>query len=117
LELARSTMWGWHAELAQLVRPLVDAMWKDALASPYLCTDATASWCKRKSGAAWATSGCSSRPIGTYAIAILPGATRKPSMHTFAAALDVNPEENPLIVGIVREWSPGARCRFRVILR
>jgi transposase len=41
LELARSTMCGWHAELAELVRPLVDAMWKDAQASPYLCTDAT----------------------------------------------------------------------------
>jgi transposase len=41
LELARSTMCGWHAELAELVRPLIDAMWKDAQASPYLCTDAT----------------------------------------------------------------------------
>ncbi len=41
LELARSTVCGWHEELATLVRPLVTAMWKDALASPYLCTDAT----------------------------------------------------------------------------
>ena len=41
LELARSTMCGWHAELAALIRPLIDAMWQDALGSPYLCTDAT----------------------------------------------------------------------------
>jgi transposase len=41
LELARSTICGWHGELAELVRPLVAAMWQDALASPYLCTDAT----------------------------------------------------------------------------
>lgn len=41
LPLARSTICGWHAELADLVRPLVDAMWRDALTAPYLCTDAT----------------------------------------------------------------------------
>ena len=41
LELARSTVCGWHEELSTLVQPLVTAMWKDALASPYLCTDAT----------------------------------------------------------------------------
>jgi transposase len=41
LELARSTVCAWHMELAHLVAPLLVAMWKDALASPYLCTDAT----------------------------------------------------------------------------
>jgi transposase len=41
LELARSTMCGWHAEAAALARPVVRAMWLDALRSPYLCTDAT----------------------------------------------------------------------------
>jgi transposase len=41
LELARSTICGWHMELANLVRPLIDAIWNDALASPILCTDAT----------------------------------------------------------------------------
>jgi len=42
LRLAKSTIGNWHAELAKLVRPLVDAMWKDALEhSPYLCVDAT----------------------------------------------------------------------------
>jgi transposase len=41
LELARSTMCGWHAELAPLARLVVDAMWDDAWRSPYLCTDAT----------------------------------------------------------------------------
>jgi transposase len=41
LELARSTLCGWHEELASLARPLVDAMWEDAFESPYLCTDAT----------------------------------------------------------------------------
>ena len=41
LPLARSTICGWHAELADLVRPLIEAMWQDALTAPYLCTDAT----------------------------------------------------------------------------
>jgi transposase len=41
LELARSTMCGWHGELADVVRPLVDAMRADAFKQPYLCTDAT----------------------------------------------------------------------------
>ncbi len=41
LELARSTICGWHASLAQLAKPLIVAMWKDALTAPYLCTDAT----------------------------------------------------------------------------
>ena len=41
LELARSTICGWHIELAELIRALIDAMWQDALGSPYLCTDAT----------------------------------------------------------------------------
>jgi hypothetical protein len=39
--LARSTICGWHAELAALARPLVEAMRADALEQPYLCTDAT----------------------------------------------------------------------------
>jgi transposase len=41
LELARSTMCGWHGELADVVRPLVDAMRVDAFKQPYLCVDAT----------------------------------------------------------------------------
>jgi transposase len=41
LELARSTICGWHTELAGLVHVLVEVMWQDALGSPYLCTDAT----------------------------------------------------------------------------
>ena len=41
LELARSTICGWHEVLADLVKPLVDAMWADARGAPYLCTDAT----------------------------------------------------------------------------
>jgi transposase len=41
LELARSTICGWHGALALLARPVVDAMWADAMHSPYLCTDAT----------------------------------------------------------------------------
>jgi transposase len=41
LPLARSTICGWHAELGNLVRPLIEAMWQDALTAPYLCTDAT----------------------------------------------------------------------------
>ena len=41
LPLARSTVCGWHASLATLVRPLLEAMWKDALTAPYLCADAT----------------------------------------------------------------------------
>jgi len=34
-------MCGWHEELAQLARPVVEAMRADALEQPYLCTDAT----------------------------------------------------------------------------
>jgi transposase len=41
LALARSTLCGWHEELGDLVRPLVGAMWEDALAAPVLHTDAT----------------------------------------------------------------------------
>jgi transposase len=41
LELARSTVCGWHQALAELVRPLVDAMWTDAFTAPFLCADAT----------------------------------------------------------------------------
>ncbi len=42
LTMARSTLCSWHDQLADLVRPLVEAMWQDALSSsPYLCTDAT----------------------------------------------------------------------------
>jgi len=41
LELARSTVCGWHGALAELAKPLVDAMWTDAFTAPYLCTDAT----------------------------------------------------------------------------
>jgi transposase len=40
-DLARTTMCTWHIALALLAKPLIDAMWDDALTSPYLCTDAT----------------------------------------------------------------------------
>ncbi len=41
VELARSTMCGWHAALAELGKPLLAAMRDDAFKQPYLCTDAT----------------------------------------------------------------------------
>lgn len=41
LEFSRSTLCGWHEQLQPLVDPLVEAMWKDAMSAPYLCTDAT----------------------------------------------------------------------------
>ena len=41
LELSRSTICGWHMQLEVLVRPLVEAMRVDALASAVLCVDAT----------------------------------------------------------------------------
>lgn len=41
LWLPRSTVCGWHEELAKLARPLIEAMWEDALLAPYLCVDAT----------------------------------------------------------------------------
>lgn len=41
VELSRSTICGWHMQLADLVHPLVEAMHADALAQPYVCTDAT----------------------------------------------------------------------------
>jgi transposase len=42
LPLSRSTICDWHMATAELVAPLIAAMWADAKAnSPYLCTDAT----------------------------------------------------------------------------
>jgi len=41
IDLGPSTICTWHGELAELVRPLYDAMWADALTAPYLCVDAT----------------------------------------------------------------------------
>jgi transposase len=41
IELAKSTMCGWHGALAELVKPLVSAMRDDAFKQPYLCVDAT----------------------------------------------------------------------------
>jgi transposase len=41
IELQRSTVCGWHIELAELVAPLITAMHADALEQPYVCVDAT----------------------------------------------------------------------------
>ncbi|MBN4049495.1 IS66 family transposase [bacterium AH-315-N03] len=41
VELARSTICGWHEQLANLCERLVAAMRRDAFEQPYLCTDAT----------------------------------------------------------------------------
>lgn len=41
VELSRSTMCGWMREIADLVRPVVDAMWDEILGSRVLHTDAT----------------------------------------------------------------------------
>jgi transposase len=41
LDLARSTICGWHQSLGWLARPLLAAMHEDALRAPYLCVDAT----------------------------------------------------------------------------
>jgi transposase len=41
LELARSTICTWHEQLGELVAPVVEAMFADALREPYLCVDAT----------------------------------------------------------------------------
>lgn len=41
LELARSTICGWHMQLAPLAEPLIAAMRADAFEQPFLCTDAT----------------------------------------------------------------------------
>ena len=41
LPLARSTIAGWHEQLSALAAVVVDAMRKDALLQPYLCTDST----------------------------------------------------------------------------
>ncbi|MBX3217997.1 MAG: transposase [Labilithrix sp.] len=38
VELARSTMRGWHGALAEIAKPLVSAMREDAFAQTYLCT-------------------------------------------------------------------------------
>ena len=41
LTLNRSTLCGWHEQLADLATPLLDAMLADPLREPVLCTDAT----------------------------------------------------------------------------
>jgi transposase len=41
LRIAKSTLCGWHEQLAEQCIALVHAMRKDALRQPYLCTDAT----------------------------------------------------------------------------
>ena len=41
LDLAKSTLCTWHEQLADLARPLVEAMFEDAYREPYLCVDAT----------------------------------------------------------------------------
>ncbi|HEX4338924.1 MAG TPA: IS66 family transposase [Polyangiaceae bacterium] len=41
LDLAKTTICTWHDQLRELAEPLVAAMFMDAFASPYLCTDAT----------------------------------------------------------------------------
>jgi len=41
LDLSRSTLCTWHGELGGLARPVYEAMFIDALGSPYLCVDAT----------------------------------------------------------------------------
>ncbi len=41
IALNRSTLCTWHLELAELARPVVEAMHGDALAQPYVCVDAT----------------------------------------------------------------------------
>lgn len=41
IDLNRSTICTWHRTLADLLRPLRDAMWADAFRAPYLCIDAT----------------------------------------------------------------------------
>lgn len=41
LPLARSTICSWHDAIGELVSPLVDAMFDDAMLAPYICVDAT----------------------------------------------------------------------------
>ncbi|MDP9150136.1 MAG: IS66 family transposase, partial [Myxococcota bacterium] len=41
LDLAKSTLCGWHETLAELAAPLLATMFVDALSCPYLCVDAT----------------------------------------------------------------------------
>ena len=41
LPLARSTICTWHDAIGDLVAPLVEAMFDDAMSAPYVCVDAT----------------------------------------------------------------------------
>ncbi len=41
IDLAKSTICGWHLRLAELAEPLIDAMRAHAFTAPYVCTDAT----------------------------------------------------------------------------
>jgi Transposase IS66 family len=58
LDLAKSTLCTWHEQLADLARPLIEAMFEDAYREPCLCVDATGVLVlakeKRRSGEFWA---------------------------------------------------------------
>jgi transposase len=41
LDISKSTLCTWHEQLAALARPLVEAMFAEALREPYVCVDAT----------------------------------------------------------------------------
>jgi hypothetical protein len=105
LELARSTMCGWHAALAEVVAPLIAAVREDAFTQPYLCVDATGVLVQQKESCTSVPSNCFGgflglgtlglgdlhdcaeivRPINTRAIhrdvvrAVLPGGQRRRS--------------------------------------
>jgi transposase len=80
LPLAKSTICTWHEQLAALAHGLVDAMFDDALTSPYLCTDATGvCWSWPRSNARAVISGCWSHPKSTCSTASLKPTTARQS--------------------------------------
>jgi transposase len=85
LDIARSTICGWHEQLADLAEPLVEAMLRDAFTQPYLCTDATGVLVLAKPSSASALiSGCSSRPSDMCCTASRRSTTTPPSIALLA---------------------------------
>ena len=80
IELARSTLCGWHEQLRPLVDPLVEAMWEDAMTAPYLSAPMPpVCWSRPRSAAGTGTSSWSWPPSGTCSSATRPPTTRRRS--------------------------------------
>ena len=79
IELARSTICGWHGGLAALAKPVVTGCGKMHWPLLIYVPMQPAFWCKQKSGARRVTSGSWSRPSGTCSTPTRKNITPMPS--------------------------------------